>query len=164
VLETAQSSYDKSPKLFSRTFSEVRTVLVEGEETGAFPIEMPRFRRVMKAIAYAMYYRDFGKRHDGDFELFSPSLNSRANLYRGEPDGFEKLRRIFESRVFKSMPVTQPKVFKYGIFYLDEGQIHYRFEFYEAFIVDAWTLPVKLNRYIYLPVTRDGTLWMVSRD
>jgi hypothetical protein len=62
------------------------------------------------------------------------------------------------------MPVPQPKVFKYGLAYLGEGQIHYRFEFYEAFIVDTWTLPLKLNRHIYLPVTRDGSLWMLSRD
>lgn len=102
-------------RFFNRTFGEVRPVSIDGQETGAFPIEMLRFRTVMKAIAYAMYYRDFGKRNDGDFEVFSPSLNSRANLYQDRLDPWENLRRIFESRAFKSMPVPQPKVFKYGL-------------------------------------------------
>jgi hypothetical protein len=64
----------------------------------------------------------------------------------------------------EGMPVSQPKVFKYGLADLVEGQIHYRFEFYETFIVHTWTLPHRLNRHIYLPVTRDGLLWMLSRD
>jgi hypothetical protein len=47
VFETAKSSYENSQKLFNRTFAEVRAVLIDGQETGAFPIEMPRFRAYM---------------------------------------------------------------------------------------------------------------------
>jgi len=45
-----------------------------------------------------------------------------------------------------------------------EGRIHYSFEFYEGFSVYALTLPYKLNRHIYLPVTRDSTVFGLARD
>jgi len=164
VFEAARSSYERSPKLFNRTFSDIRRVILEGQETGAFSIELPRFKKVIKAIAYAMYYHDFGKRNEGDFDVFSPSLSSRSNLYYGRPDGYENLRSLLEACVFKSMPVPQPRVFKYGISRPGEGQIHYRFKFYEGFVVYALTLPHRLNRLIYLPVTRDCTVFRLGQD
>jgi hypothetical protein len=164
VLETAKDSYAKSPRLFNRTFSDVRTVVVDGEETGAFRIELPRFKRVIKAIAFAMYYHDFGITNEGDFDVFSTSLSSRSNLYHGKPDGYENLRSVLESTFFKSMPVPQPKVFKYAMSRPGEDQIHYRFEFYEAFAVFALTLPHRLNPVIYLPVTRDLSVFRLGRE
>jgi hypothetical protein len=164
VSETAKHSYDNSPKLFNRTFSDVRAVIVEGDETGAFSVELPRFKRVMKAIAFAMYYFDFGRRNEGDFDIFSTSLMSRSHLYRRVPDGYESLRYNLEASVFKSMPVSQPKVFKYALSRPGEGQIHYRFEFYEAFFVYALTLPHRLNPVIYLPVTRDLCVFRLGSE
>jgi hypothetical protein len=164
VFETAKDSYANSPGLFNRTFSGVRPVVVDGEETGAFRIELPRFKRVIKAIAYAMYYHDFGQRNEGDFDVFSTSLSSRSNLYHGVPDGYENCRRILEACAFKSMPVTQPKVFNYGLSCPGEGQIHYKFEFYESFCVYALTLPHRLSPVIYLPVTQDLRVFRLGRE
>ena len=137
---------------------------MDEEETGAFPVELPRFKRVIKAIAFAMYYHDFGRRNEGDFAVFSTSLKSRSHLYRGVPDGFENLRYILALSVFKSMPVPQPKVFKYGISRPGEGQIQYRFEFYEAFFVYALTLPHRLSPAIYLPVSRDLSVFRLAQE
>lgn len=153
--ESAKRSYDRSQGLFYRTFSETRPINLDGQETMAFSLDLPRFKRVIKAIAYAMYYHDFGKRNEGDFDVFSPTLHSRSNLYYGSPDGFEHLRSILEKCVFKSMPVPQPKVFKYGMSYPGEGQVHYKFEFYEGFVVYALTLRHRLTPLLYLPVTGD---------
>jgi hypothetical protein len=164
VFETARSSYDRSSKLFQRTFSEARPIVLEGQETLAFGIELPRFKKVFKAIAFAMYYYDFGKRNEGDFDVFCASMISRSNLYHGLPDGYENLRSLLEACVFKSMPVPQPKVFKYGMSRPGEGQIHYRLEFYEGFVVYALTLPHRLNHFIYLPITRDWTVFRLGQD
>jgi hypothetical protein len=162
--ESAKASYDHSPKLLARNFAALREIMLNGTQTGAYSIELPRFRRVMKAIAYAMYYLDFGKRNEGDFDLFSTSLSSASNLYQHRPDGYEEMRRVLAACAFKSMPVSHPRVFKYGISRPGEGQIHYKFEFYEGFNVYALTLPYKLTPLIYLPVTRDCTAFRLGRD
>jgi hypothetical protein len=118
----------------------------------------------MKAIAFAMYYHDFGKRNEGDFDVFSTSLSFCSNLYHGVPDGYENLRSILEATAFRSMPVPQPKVFKYAMSRPGEGQIQYRFEFYEAFFVFALTVPHRLNPDIYLPVTRDLSVFRLGHE
>ena len=164
VAETARASFEHSPKLFTRTFESVQPILVSGEETGSFRLDMPRFKRVIKAIAFAMYYHDFGKRNEGDFDIFSTSLYSQSTLYRGMPDGYEDLRSKLINVPFKSMPVPQPKVFKYGMAWLGEGQIIYRFEFYEAFVVCALTLPHRLSSQLYLPVTSDLTIFRLGQE
>ena len=61
------------------------------------------------------------------------------------------------------MPVPQPQVFKYGVLDMSEDQLMYRFEFYESFVVNAWTLPVKLSPSIFLPLC-NGTVWARSED
>lgn len=161
VSETARRSYDYKPALFARTFADVRTVVVDGEETGAFPIDLRRHRVVMRAIAHAPYYRDTGRRHDGGFGIFSPSMAHRDSLYGGRPDPADGLRHYLESGTFTAMPVSEPKVFKYGVLDPGEGQLLYRFEFYESFVVNAWTRPLKLSPYLYLPV---GSAWICSDD
>jgi len=164
VSETAKESYEHSPSLFKRTFADVRPVMVAGEETGAFTVELPRFKRVMKAVAFAMYYHDFGRRNEGDFQIFSTTLQSRSHLYHGQPDGYENLRVILEATDFKSMPVPQPKVFKYWVSHPGEGQIQYKFDFYEGFVVYALSLRHRLSRTIYLPVTCDLTRFRLAQD
>jgi hypothetical protein len=162
VFETAKQSFDHSTPLFNRTFSDVHTISVDGDETGAFRIELKRFNKIMRAIAFAMYYHDFGQRNTGDFEVFSTSLNSESNLYYGAPDGYENMRNNLEVTVFRSKPVPQPKVFKYGI--SRQGRIQYKFEFYEGFVVYAGRLPYRLSSTIYLPVTQDYSVFRRGRE
>jgi len=97
IFETAKRCFDKRPKLFFQTFAEVRNVTVDGEETAAFPLDLPRLRAVMRAIAHALYFRDMGVRQDGSFGVFFSSLESRASLYGGSPDRAAELRRILGS-------------------------------------------------------------------
>jgi hypothetical protein len=139
LFETTKRSLEHSPKLAARTFRELRPVMVEGAETGAFPIDLERHRRVMQAIAYAMYFRDFGKKHRGDWQIFTPSFKSAANFQPGALDPWLGLRAYVESGIYKAMPVPHPKVFKYGMQEMEQGQIIYRFEFYESVEVMAWS-------------------------
>jgi len=161
VFEAAKRSYDRSPALFARTFGDVRTIVVDGEETGAFPIDLRRHRRIMKAVAHALYYHDTGNRHDGGFEVFSPSMAHRDTICNGRPDPADGLRRYLKSGTYTAMAVSEPRVFKYGVLDLGEGQLLYRFEFYEGFVVNAWTRSFKLNPFLYLPV---GTAWVRSAE
>ena len=140
IFEKTKRSFEHSPRLMARTFRGLRTVTVQGEETGAFRVDLARHRRVMRAIAYALYFRDFGKKHRGDWRIFTLGFGYAGSVDRGEPDPWEQFRRYLESGQYKSMSVPYPEVFKYGLIEAEDGQIIYRFEFYERVIVVAWTL------------------------
>ena len=73
AFETVKRSFSHSPALMTQTFRDIRPVQLDGEETGAFPIDLTRHKRVMKAIAYALYFHDAGERHGGDWHVFTPS-------------------------------------------------------------------------------------------
>lgn len=138
----AERSIGKSPKLFSRTFSEFKAEIVKGEETGSFRIDLGRVEEIMRAIAFAMYFNDHGKRYDGEWRIFSPSLGTEQSVYQNEPDGWGQFREMLDSIQYGDMPVSEPEVFKYAIYKWDEERFIYRFVFYENFIVNVWTLPV----------------------
>jgi hypothetical protein len=139
VFEKTKRSLEYSPKLMTRTFRELRPVLMEGEETGAFPVDLARHKSVMRAIAYALYFRQYRKKHRGDWRIFTPTFGYARSLYRGEPDPWERFRRLVESGHYSPMPVPHPAVFKYGLIEMDHNQTIYRFEFYERVVVMAWT-------------------------
>jgi len=139
IFETTKRSFDHSPRLAARTFRTLTSVMIDGEETGAYRVDLPRHRRVMAAIAYALYFLDYGKKHRGDWHIFTPSFGYAQSVEGGEPDPWETPRRYAESGHYKSMPVRYPEVFKYGSIEAEQGQIIYRFEFYESVVVSAWT-------------------------
>ena len=139
VFEKTKRSLDRSTKLAGRTFQGLRPVLVEGGETGAFPVELERHKRVMRAIAYALYFHQYGKQHRGDWTVFTPSFRYARSVYHGEPDPWERFRAYVESGQYTPVPAPQPEVFKCGVIEMEQGQLIYRFEFYERVIVMAWT-------------------------
>ena len=140
IFETSKRSLEHSPRLRTRTFRDLRPVMVDGAETGAFRIDLPRHKRVMEAIAYALYFHDYGRKHRGDWRVFTPSFVYAGTVDRGEPDPWEGFRALIESVEYVAVPVPQPEVFKYGRLELDQGQMIYRFEFYERIVVTAMTL------------------------
>jgi hypothetical protein len=132
---------------------------------GIFRVDIRRHQNVMRAIAFAMYFRDTGRRHEGDWRIFTPSFLFADSLIDGRPDPWVRLRRILGSGDFAPQPVSQPEVFKYGILKTDEGLVMYKFEFYGAVVVHAWPLPHRLSPTIFVPVGRGpfgATVWETS--
>jgi hypothetical protein len=166
AFETVKRSFEHSPALMRRTFRNLTPLRVEDGETGAFRIDLKRHRKVMKAIAYALYFHDNGTKHVGDWQIFTSSFLFADSAYDGRPDPWEGLRRYLESGKFTEMRAPQPEVFKYGVIRTEEGETIYRFEFYGSFVVNAWTRPLKLSPYIFLPAgcSAAGTVWMRSED
>jgi hypothetical protein len=66
----------------------------------------------MEAIAYALYFHDFGRKHRGDWQIFTPSFKYAPAVYRGMPDPWENFRAYLESGNYRSMPGPHPEVFK----------------------------------------------------
>jgi hypothetical protein len=122
-----------------RTFRNLKPVLVGGEETGAFRIELPRLKIVVSAIAHALYFRDNKKKHRGSWHVFAPSLGFAPTVCDGKPDPWDGLRRLVESGQYTPMSVPHPEVFSYGVHPMEQGQIIYKFTFYERVVVNAWT-------------------------
>ena len=85
VFATTKRSLDRSSKLRTRTFRGLKPVIVEGQETGAFPIDLPRHKRVMGAIAHALYFHDYGQKHRGDWQVFTPSFGYAETVHSGQP-------------------------------------------------------------------------------
>ena len=98
----------------------------------------------MEAVAYSLYYKDFGKTYLGAWEIFCPQLLSPP-LFQTKPNGWEEVRASFREIPYKEMPTPQPKVFRYGIHKWDDEKLTYVFEFYGGFIVNALAMPLDIN-------------------
>jgi hypothetical protein len=138
--EKVKRSFNKSSKLFYRTFRDMKPIRVDGEKTGLYSLDFPRFKVVMESLAYALYYRDFDKTYPGTWEIFSPILLS-PNFFRGLPDGWEEFRKLLVELSYKEMPTPQPDVFRYGMHKWDDERLVFLFQFYGGFIVNALAWP-----------------------
>lgn len=140
---TALRSYERSPKLKNQTFAKITPIIIDGQETVIVECDMPRYESILKAIAYACYFRNFGKRFKGDWVIFSPSMVSTEILLQGLADPNERLRAALYGLPFTDIPTSNPEVFKYSVHIEDEpdGIYSYRFEFYEGFVVYAIRAP-----------------------
>ena len=139
----ALRSYQRSSGLRNQTFAKLTPVIVDGCETGIVECDMPRFKSILNAIAYACYFKDFGRRYARDWLIFSCSIVATEILIKGLPDPNESLRAWLQALPFTDMPTSNPEVFKYGIHIENEpeGVYGYRFEFYEGFIIQAIRKP-----------------------
>ena len=140
VFATTKRSLERSPKLRERTFRDLKPVIVEGEETGAFPIDLSRHKRVMGAIAHALYFHDYGRKHRGDWQVFTPSFGYARTVHGGQPDPWANLRQLLDSGQYTPKSVPHPEVFRYEVLEMEDGQIMFRFLFYGRVVVNAWTV------------------------
>jgi hypothetical protein len=135
-------SYSRSPKLKQRTFEKRMPVMVRGRDSVIVELDMPRFRLVMGAIAYAIHFKDFGRSYDGEWVIYSPSMVATKPIARGLPDPVNpEIRAAFRSVPFVRQQTANPQVFKYGVYSHNEIGVVYKFEFYEGFIVHAVETP-----------------------
>lgn len=137
-------SFDRSSKLFDRTFKEASPINIDGEKTVIFSLDLQRNKVVMEALAYALCYKDIGKTYTGNWEIFCPQLIS-PNLLQNKRDGWEEVRASFREIPYTEMPTPQPKVFRYGIHKWEDEKLVYVFEFYGGFIVHTLAIPPDIN-------------------
>jgi hypothetical protein len=139
IFETTKRSLDHSPKLMSRTFGNIRTVTVGGDETGAFPVDLVRHKNVMSAIAYAIYFQNKRRKHRGHWLIFTPSFGYAPSVLGGQPDPWQSLRQYLDSGQYTPIPVAHPEVFKCELIDMEQDQSMYRFTFYGRVVVNAIT-------------------------
>ena len=139
VFETTRRSFEHSPKLKSQTFREGRLVIVDGEKTGAYRVDLRRHARVMSSIAHALYFRDYKRKHLGSWRVFTPSFAYAKTIDRGQVDPWENFRGLLDSGRYTPMPVSHLEVFRYEALEMEQFQTMFRFVFYESVVVNVWT-------------------------
>jgi len=135
-------SFERSHKLFNQTFASAKPIILNGEETAVYIFDLPRYKNVMEAIAYGVYYKMFGKTYPGSWLTFSPSMVSESALLEGKPDGWDEYRQMLLQIRYTQVPTPQPKVFQLGIYQWNDDQFIYAFVFYEGFVVNPLSQPV----------------------
>lgn len=139
--EKALKSFKRSPKLFSQTLQNAKEILFNGEITGVGILDLTRFKSSMKAIAFGIYFGNYGKSFDGDWEIFGTGLVSTEALFEGKADGSEDLRRVLTALTFEELTMPQPEVFRCKRHQWDDVSMVYEFLFYGGFLVHAISLP-----------------------
>jgi hypothetical protein len=106
----------------------------------------------MGAIAYGLYFRNYGRKHHGDWHIFTPSFGYAESVHGGQADPWENFRQLLESGQYTPIPVPHPDVFRYEILEMEQSQMMFRFVFYKQVVVNAWTHFKTLVRWTSAPV------------
>lgn len=138
VFSRAIRSMEHTRALWSTMFPSVQRIQFDGRETGAFPVNLVRLKRVMRAIVQALHCRDCGVKQKR-WEVFCPTLHSSQTL-GGKADNFESLRKQLATVRYTYLPTGQPSVFTYGRARVRHFGELYQLIFYDAVIVNAWSL------------------------
>ena len=84
-------SYERSPKLKSKTFARYREVQVGGQNTAIVPANRTRYNRVMRGVASALYFEEFGKRFTYHWNVHPVCCKSDKTADRFSPGMFPLL-------------------------------------------------------------------------
>lgn len=104
---------------------------------------MTRFNRVIRGIAYALYFHDFQKRFPFGWLVYNATMLSEDEGFRGLPDEINRRMRLGSRQVpTADRDTNQPDVFRYGIQRGDdEFKVFYRLVFYGG--VDIYVFGTK---------------------
>jgi hypothetical protein len=114
-----------------------------GDETIKFTINLDRMKAVMRPIAHAVYFEDFGQRYDSQWNVFFASMVSQEDL-ADLPSQWQPFRNLLTTLQFLPREVSHPEIFTYGINRMSGGLV-YEFVFYESFIVHCFGPHIEFN-------------------
>lgn len=140
--EKALKSLTRSPRLFSQTLHNAKEIVLDGEVTGVGILDLPRFKSVMKAIAFGIYFNTHIKAFEGDWEIFGTGLVSSEALFEGKPDGSEEIRNLLNQLTYVELTMPQPEVFRCFVHKWSNVRLVYCFVFYGGCLVHAISLPI----------------------
>ena len=120
-------SFRRSPKLKRQTFARYREVFVWGMNSAVVDTDPARLNKVMKAIASALYFHDFGEKFGYPWSVHGATMVPFSNVSNTTTPQMNAL--------FRSIPTTdrdtnQPDVFKYGVYRSAEYGVIYKLVFY----------------------------------
>jgi len=135
-------SYRRNRKLVQRTFQKVREVKIGGRETAITRLNRTRFNPIIRAIAFALYFHDFGEKFQYRWHIYNATMLSEGQAFHDMPDDFNPQARA----VLRNLPVAdrdtnQPEVFKYGVYRSVDHRVIYKLVFYGGVDIYALGIP-----------------------
>jgi hypothetical protein len=132
-------SLNLNAKLFRKTLGKARPILHKGEQTVRFTVDLIPFKRIMRAIANAVFYKDFGHRYPNPQKwwIYGATLNTEAE-YWGMPDRANaRMKDSISTLAVTDRNTGMPEVFQYAIYQESEEKTIYKLVFYEGVVVCA---------------------------
>jgi len=141
--ERALPSFRDNPKLTRQTFAKVREVEVWGMPSAIVHAHRTRVNPIMRGIAAALYFKEFGERFPYKWNVHSAHMLSENTAFLDLPDPYTPKINAF----LRSVPVTdrdtnQPEVFQYGLYRGEGYNIVYRLCFYGGVDTYVWGIPL----------------------
>jgi len=130
------ASFLHSPGLYNQTFRELTELEHRGQELITWRNDIERFDRVMKAIAYGVYYKLFKKRMNKNWKIFYASMKTPLSV-QGEPDGYEEMRQVTQYMDLTHVKTPEPSVFRCFYQMWEEDQVFFCFVFYLGYEIHA---------------------------
>ena len=138
--EKVLPSFVKGHKLRRLTFQKYREVKVNGLESAIVHIQERRFNPIMKAIANALFFHDYGERYKYRWMVY----RATAEHLDGRVDDINpQIRTFLRSINVDRRATNQPEVFNYGVYRKSEleHRIIYKLVFYGGVDIYAIGLP-----------------------
>lgn len=136
-IDKVLESFQHSPALKSQTFQKVQQVYIKGRGQNikpvlSFQIDRERFDKVMKKIAYALYYHEYGEVWQRG--LFVATEFLLDNNMQQDEFG-EMIQEIKPQLVIPEFDGENPKVFQYKFRETTTEDVILWMKFYEGFEV-----------------------------
>ena len=135
-------SYQRSPKLKSKTFAKFREVRVGGMDTAIVSANRTRYNRIMRGVASALYFHEFGKRFPYNWKVHPTTMLSEGQAFYDLPDAITpQINAAFHRVPVADRDTNQPEVFMYGVYRESEHRVVYRLVFYGGVETYVYGLP-----------------------
>ena len=148
-------AFKRNPNLKNLVYKDSEPIfLPNGQETGLVKIDLDRFKSVMRAIAYAIYYYSFNKKYFGSFDIFGTNLVPTKELSEENNNELSNIRQMLSQLKFTSLNMPEPEVFGCAVHQENSEKFIYEFTFYGGFKIHAVSIPFyyKTFRQINLKV------------
>jgi hypothetical protein len=132
-------SFDRSPALIYKTFSDICPVSAQEMTVGAFTIDRERVITVMRACIRALHFRETRERVLG-WEIILPNLAFIDGVPQEQVAWWHQSLALFSQILFKVRTTNSPGVFEYATADIPGGRV-YAMRLYKSFLVYAFKSP-----------------------
>jgi hypothetical protein len=123
-------------------FARYREVKINGQDTAIVHANRTRYNRIMRGIASALYFNEFGERFKHRWNVHPAHMLSEGQAFYDLPDNITpQINAALRQVPVADGDINQPEVFKYAVYYHTEYRAIYRLVFYGGVEVYVYGLP-----------------------